>query len=120
MSHPTITELQDGTFDAFVKDHPNLIIDFWAPWCGPCKAFAPVFEAASASGQFPGIAFVKVNVDEAQGLAIKFGIRSIPTLVGVQNGKPTLSQVGSLRAPQFDAVLRKFAGAPAASLSFDD
>src|SRR5258708_19460686 len=73
-------ELTSENFEQTVNENPMVIIDFWAPWCGPCRGFAPVYEKASDS--HPDVVFAKVNTDEQQELAGTFGIRSIPTPMG--------------------------------------
>ncbi|MBI4143869.1 thioredoxin [Candidatus Woesearchaeota archaeon] len=77
-------DLNEKTFKEAVKTGTT-IIDFWAPWCGPCKLMAPVFEEISK--QIQEINFAKVNVDEAQDLAIQLSVNSIPTLVIFKNGE---------------------------------
>lgn len=77
-----------------------LIVDFWAPWCGPCLQFAPVFEQAAASIE-PRARLVKINTEEEQALAGQFGIRSIPTLMLVRGGKEITRLAGALPAAQF-------------------
>ena len=77
-----VANLTSKTFDQALKENDMVIIDFWAPWCAPCKTFAPVFEAASET--YTGVYFAKVNSEEEQELAESFGIRSIPTLVVIR------------------------------------
>ena len=72
-------ELTRENFDKTVTENPMVIVDFWAPWCGPCRGFAPVYEKASEA--HPDVVFAKVNTDEQQELAGTFSIRSIPTLM---------------------------------------
>ena len=94
--HPL--ELNDANFDAVVAASPvPVLVDFWAPWCGPCRAMAPAFEQAGK--QLKGRALlVKVNSDDNPGLSQRFGIRSIPTLVRLQQGQETQRQSGALPA----------------------
>ena len=96
-------ELTKDNFEQTVNDNPIVIIDFWAPWCGPCRGFAPVFEKASES--HPDVVFAKVNSDEQQELAGAFNIRSIPTLMVFREKVVLFQQAGALPGQALDQVL---------------
>jgi thioredoxin 1 len=98
-------ELTKDNFDQVVTGNDMVVIDFWAPWCGPCRGFAPVFEAASE--KYPDIVFGKINSDDEQELAGQFGIRSIPTLVIFREQIGIFSQPGALPASAFDDIIGK-------------
>jgi len=98
-----ILELTDENFSKAIDDHPLAIVDFWAPWCAPCRAFAPVFAAAAI--KHPDALFAKVNTEDQQEIAAQFGIRSIPTLMIFRDNIIVFSEAGALGAGALEHVL---------------
>jgi thioredoxin len=97
--------LTKDNFEEVVNGNDMVIVDFWAPWCGPCKGFAPVFD--SASEKHSDIVFGKVNTDDEQELAASFGIRSIPTLMLFREKVILFSQAGALPGAALEQVIAK-------------
>jgi thioredoxin 2 len=102
---PWIVDAGDDDFDAAVRAAMPVLVDFWAPWCGPCRLVSPAVEAAG-SGLAGRLKVVKVNVDEAQQVAARHGIQSIPTLVLFRSGHPVARQVGALSAAALSSWVR--------------
>lgn len=96
-------ELTKDNFEEVVTGNDTVIVDFWAPWCGPCKGFAPVFEQASEA--HADVVFAKVNTDQQQELAAAFNIRSIPTLMLFREKVVLFQQAGALPASALEQVL---------------
>ncbi|RIY41813.1 thioredoxin [Neopusillimonas maritima] len=96
-------ELTKDNFQQAVLDSKPLIVDFWAPWCGPCKTFSPVFDKASE--QHDDITFAKVNTEDEEELAGALGIRSIPTLMVFREQVLLYNQAGALSASQLEELL---------------
>jgi thioredoxin 1 len=89
------TDVTEATFDEEVlKSEKPVIVDFWAEWCGPCHAVAPVLDKI-VEERGDEVALVKVNIDEEQGLAIRYGIQSIPTIVLFKDGEPAAAAIGA-------------------------
>ncbi len=106
-------EVTQENFQQVVSGNQMVLVDFWAPWCGPCRSFAPAYEAASE--KFPDVVFAKVNTEEQQALAAHFQIRSIPTLMIFREQIIIFAQPGALPASALDQVVEK-----AKSLDMDE
>lgn len=100
-----VVELTKENFEQVVTGNPMVIVDYWAPWCGPCRGFAPVFEKVAEAN--PDVVFAKVNTDDEQEIAAHFQIRSIPTLMVFKEQVIVFSQPGALPQGAFEEVVRK-------------
>jgi len=105
MSQSNVLHTSDTSFvsDVLESEKP-VLVDFWAEWCGPCRAIAPILEDV-ASERKDSLRVVKINIDESPDLARQFGVRSIPTLMLFQHGQPQAQRVGTLRRVELDAFL---------------
>jgi len=104
---PTVA-LTEENFQEYVDKPGTLIIDWWAPWCGPCRAFAPIYEGAAE--QHPDVVFGKINTEEQEGLARAFEIQSIPTLMVFRDQVLLFARPGMMPAPQLSDLVDKVRG----------
>lgn len=98
-------ELTAENFETTINNNPNVIIDFWAPWCAPCRGFAPSFEAASE--KYAKFVFAKVNTEEQPDIAAAFNIRSIPTLMIFRDQIVIFAEAGAPPADAFNHLLEQ-------------
>ncbi|MBU1737159.1 MAG: thioredoxin [Proteobacteria bacterium] len=106
MAGDNVKQLSDADFDATIKSNTPTLVDFWAPWCGPCKAIGPVVE--DLAGEYAGKAVIaKMNVDENPSTPGKFGIRAIPTLILFKGGQVVDQVTGAVGKAQLVSMLNK-------------
>ena len=109
----TLTLTEDN-FKETISNNSIVIVDFWAEWCGPCRSFAPTFEATSE--KHPDIVFAKVNTEEQQSMAAGFNIRSIPTLMAFREKVILFSEAGALPAAALEDVIAQVQGVDMAAV----
>ncbi len=102
-------EVTDETFEADVlqADGP-VVVDFWAPWCGPCRAITPILEQFAE--EKPGISFTKVNIDDNPNYASRYGVLSIPTVILFENGEPQQTVIGARPRAYFEKAWGRWLG----------
>jgi thioredoxin 1 len=107
MASEAIVEVSDSNFESeVVNSDVPVLIDFWAPWCGPCRAIAPIVEEISSTYEGK-IKVGKMNVDENQATTMKFGIRSIPTLIMFKGGEAIDQIIGAVPKGEIERVVEK-------------
>ena len=101
-----IIDLTPDNFDQVISSETPTLVDFWAEWCGPCKSMHPVFE--SLSKKYPDIQFARVNVDNNQNIAMRYGVQSIPTFLMFKAGMQVDQMMGAVGAPGIHMICKKY------------
>ena len=103
-----LINLTNENFDDQIDKHSLVILDFWAPWCAPCKAFAPIFEAAAE--KHPDILFARIDTEAEETLAKQFQVISIPTILGAKDGEIVQIRIGALVPDKLEELVRQLRG----------
>lgn len=107
MANELIKHVSDASFETDVlKSDKPVLVDFWAEWCGPCKAIAPTLDELASTYEGK-VQVVKINIDENRETPAKFGIRGIPTLIVFKNGQPAATKVGALTKSQMSQLIEQ-------------
>ena len=101
-----VMELTSENFNQEMANNNLLLVDFWAEWCGPCKSMHPIFTRMAK--KYKRVRFARVNVDNAQDIAMKYGVQSIPTFIMFRNGEIANTMVGAVGEPGIHMICKKF------------
>ena len=101
-----VMELTSENFNREMANNDLLLVDFWAEWCGPCKSMHPIFTRMAK--KYKRVRFARVNVDNAQDIAMKYGVQSIPTFIMFRNGEIANTMVGAVGEPGIHMICKKF------------
>ena len=101
-----VMELTSQDFDQKKSENELLLVDFWAEWCGPCKSMHPIFSRMAK--KYKSVRFARVNVDNAQDIARRYGVQSIPTFIMFKNGEVANTMVGAVGEPGIHMICKKF------------
>lgn len=99
-------EIKSEDFEKLLSDKEIVVVDFWAPWCGPCKTLGPIVQDVAESNDDENVAIVKVNVDEDSALAKNYAVRNIPTIVYFKNGEPKERTVGIKSQNEIEEIIK--------------
>ena len=103
-----VIELTSQNFNQEIRNNNLLLVDFWAEWCGPCKSMHPIFTRMAK--KYKQIRFARVNVDDAQDIAMKYGVQSIPTFIMFKNAEVVNTMVGAVGEPGIHMICKKVIG----------
>ena len=101
-----VMELTSQDFDQKKSENELLLVDFWAEWCGPCKSMHPIFSRMAK--KYKSVRFARVNVDNVQDIAMRYGVQSIPTFIMFKNGEVANTMVGAVGEPGIHMICKKF------------
>mgnify|MGYP001159672400 FL=1 len=106
LNETPVMELTSQNFNQEISNNDLLLVDFWAEWCGPCKSMHPIFTRMAK--KYKQVRFARVNVDNAQDIAMRYGVQSIPTFIMFKNGEIVNQMVGAVGEPGIHMICKKF------------